>query len=294
MSIWLNLKALIIAFQRQFKGDFVSEILGFGIAGNFALHLEQAGEADDFALVKTDDEYAPKGIFPFYIKGSDSFLGRNCIDNGYLYLPNDKNLNIQMEPEIALRCKLEYENNKVKSIKPLKFAAFNDASVRNDKTATKISQKKNFSNGSKGIGNEIDIDKFSLGGICDNYSLVSFLQSQNELIRYGECAKLSGYSYFYEKLLEWIKDRLNTQENYAVLENLSDILKNANYPNEMIITIGATRYEEAGKNRYLKPGDICYVVAFDHTKFDLSSITNAIKNGSKLPSSVSILRQEVR
>ena len=69
MSIWLNLKALIIAFQKQFKGDFVSEILGFGIAGNFALHLEQAGEADDFALVKTDDEYAPKGIFPFYQMG---------------------------------------------------------------------------------------------------------------------------------------------------------------------------------------------------------------------------------
>ena len=294
MSIWLNLKALIIAFQRLFKGDFVSVNIGFGIAGNFALHLEQAGEASDFALVKTDDEYAPKGIFPFYIKGSSGFLGRNCIDNSYLYLPSNENLNVQMEPEIALRCELKYENGKVKSVKPLKFAAFNDASVRNDKTATKISQKKNFSTGSKGLGNEIEIDKFSIGGICDNYSLVSFLKSSNEFIRYGECAKLSGYSYFYEKLLEWIKDKLNTQQDYAVLENLSKILSDANYPNKMIITIGATRYEEDGKDRYLKSGDICYVVAFDHTKFDLQSITNAIKDGLKLPSSVSILRQEVR
>ena len=88
--------------------------------------------------------------------------------------------------------------------------------------------------------------------------------------------------------------KLNTQQDYAVLENLSNILKNANYPKEMLITIGATRYEEAGKNRYLKSGDICYVVAFDHTKFDLDTITNAIKNGSKLPSDVSLLRQEVK
>lgn len=272
----------------------MNEIIGFGIAGNFALHLEQAGEADDFVLVKTDDEYAPKGIFPFYVNGHDSFLGRYCIDNNILHLPKDKNLNVQMEPEIALRCILEYENNKVINIKPVKFCAFNDASVRNDKTASKISQKKNFSTGSKGLGNEIEIDKFSTGGICDNYSLVSFLQSKDEFIRYGECAKLSGYSYFYQKLLEWIKDKLNTQQDYAVLENLSNILKDANYPKEMIITIGATRYEEAGKNRYLQSGDICYVVAFDHIKFNLDTITNAIKSGSQLPSDVSVLRQEVR
>lgn len=76
--------------------------------------------------------------------------------------------------------------------------------------------------------------------------------------------------------------------------NLSNILKDANYPTEMIITIGATRYEEAGKDRYLQSGDICYVVAFDHTKFNLDTITNAIKSGSQLPSDVSVLRQEVR
>ena len=100
----------------------MKEIIGFGIAGNFALHLEQAGEADDFALVKTDDEYAPKGIFPFYVNGHDSFLGGYCIDNNILHLPKDTNLNVQMEPEIALRCLLEYENNKVLNIKPIKYS----------------------------------------------------------------------------------------------------------------------------------------------------------------------------
>ena len=71
----------------------MKEIIGFGIAGNFALHLEQAGEADDFALVKTDDEYAPKGIFPFYVNGllmgvldvdSEFLSSFNEIDEKYL------------------------------------------------------------------------------------------------------------------------------------------------------------------------------------------------------------------
>jgi hypothetical protein len=35
---------------------------GFGVAGNFAGHLDQAGEAVDFATVAA--EGAPKGIFP--------------------------------------------------------------------------------------------------------------------------------------------------------------------------------------------------------------------------------------
>lgn len=47
---------------------------GFGVAGNFAGHLEQAGEASDFTKVVTEG-YAPKGIFPWYAPGRDDFLG---------------------------------------------------------------------------------------------------------------------------------------------------------------------------------------------------------------------------
>ena len=49
--------------------------LGFGIAGNFALHLEQAGEMEDFKDVKTEDENGPKGMFPFYLPGMEGQLG---------------------------------------------------------------------------------------------------------------------------------------------------------------------------------------------------------------------------
>ena len=40
-------------------------MIGFGVAGNFAGHLEQAGEAADFTQVKTENAIQPKAIFPF-------------------------------------------------------------------------------------------------------------------------------------------------------------------------------------------------------------------------------------
>ena len=48
-----------------------NDIPGFGVAGNFTGHLEQAGESPDFVAIKTAEHKAPKGVFPFYIP-SDS------------------------------------------------------------------------------------------------------------------------------------------------------------------------------------------------------------------------------
>ena len=50
-------------------------VAGIGVAGNFAGHLEQAGEAADFANVVPTAAEAPKGIFPWYVPGRDDFLG---------------------------------------------------------------------------------------------------------------------------------------------------------------------------------------------------------------------------
>jgi hypothetical protein len=55
----------------------LNNYIGFGVAGNFANHLVQAGEAADFVNVKVDDENAPKGIFSVYLPNDSSFLGIN-------------------------------------------------------------------------------------------------------------------------------------------------------------------------------------------------------------------------
>ncbi len=74
---------------------------GFGVAGNFAGHLEQAGEAADFVNVSSDG-VAPKGIFPWYAPGYDGFLGEFPLSHDAIALPeSDSPLNLQIEPEVG-------------------------------------------------------------------------------------------------------------------------------------------------------------------------------------------------
>lgn len=60
---------------------------GIGVAGNFAGHLEQAGEAENFRGVKTAESTAPKAIFPFYIPGNSTFLGTFCVSPDTIRYP---------------------------------------------------------------------------------------------------------------------------------------------------------------------------------------------------------------
>lgn len=271
----------------------MKEYLGFGIAGNFANHLEQAGEANDFMNIMSDEEGAPKGIFPFYIPKDNTFLGRYCIDNKKIILPKDTTLRAQAEPEIGLECDVIYENDKVKTLIPRFFMAFDDASIRNDSSATKLSQKKNFSVASKGCGFKLQIDKFEEGGICDNYSLTSFLICNGKAHQYGDNAKLTHYSYFYQKLIDWTVKKLNTQEDHAVLENLSTIIKRADYPSKILIAIGATSYTEFAETRFLQEGDEVCVVAYNHNIYTNDKIRDLIEQGVLSLKEASIVRQEV-
>ncbi|RDU60597.1 DUF5718 family protein [Helicobacter sp. MIT 14-3879] len=271
-----------------------AEFLGFGIAGNFANHLEQAGEANDFKEVISDEVGAPKGIFPFYIPKDNTFLGRYCIDNYKIILPKDSSLNAQAEPEIGLECEVSYSaDGKVKNLNPKFFMAFDDTSIRNDTNATKISQKKNFSTASKGCGFKLPIDKFEKGGICDNYSITSFLIFDGKAHQYGDNAKLTSYSYFYQKLLDWIVRKLNTQTDHAVLENLGDIIKRTKQPSKILIAIGATSYTHLAETRFLQEGDEVCVVAYNHNKYSNTQIQSLVEQGVIGLKDCSIVRQEV-
>ncbi len=271
----------------------MKDMAGFGLVGNFAYHLEQAGEAAAFAHIKSDAENAPKGIFPFYIPESSGILGRYCIDNTTIILPQDTTLNVQAEPEVGLECEICYNNGYVSSMRPHFFMAFNDTSVRNDSNAIKISQKKNFSYASKGMGAKIALDTFDRGGICDRYWITSFICSENNVLEvYGENSPLLGYSYFYKKLLDWIVRTLNTQEDLLMLEYLRGLLAQANYPKRAIFTIGATRYMPDKEKRFLRPNDKVYVVVYDHSKYSLCDIQEIAQSQAQVEG-ISLLCQRV-
>lgn len=272
------------------------DYLGLGIAGNFALHLAQAGELEDFKDIITADEAAPKGMFPFYlpkrVQGAKEILNTYPLSSSTIKIPH-KELNIQAEPEVALICRLEYTNNKLSKIIPTHFGAYNDCSIR-VAGASKISDKKNWGENSKGLsGNLIKIDTFSDGGIMDSYSICSFLKREGELHPYGEDVELAGYSYFYEKLQEWMVTQINTQKDFGPLEPLSEYLTSCDNPSNAIISIGATRYTPYGESTFLQEGDEVFVVLYNHEELSLDDVIKSIKDNSFKSSNMSVLKQKV-
>jgi hypothetical protein len=251
----------------------LEDVICLGVAGNFAHHLEQAGELKDFEDVVTLEANAPKGIFPLYLPNTDSFLGLYSIGTDTLELPSYE-ANAQVEPEIAVLFDIVYdEEYHVVELSPKQFTTFNDCTIRKE-GAKKISEKKSWGINSKGIGDKwIPIDKFEEGGVMDNYRLCSFVIREGVVYPYGVDAPLLGYSYFYKKLKDWLIDKMNTQVDFGPLENIAEHLKSCKYPKQVFVSIGATAYAEFGEHNYLQSGDEVYVIAYDNRTDDASFTT---------------------
>ena len=287
---------------------FAGKIPSFGVAGNFTGHLEQAGEAVDFANVKTAEQNAPKAIFPTYIplksidkkdkikneelaKVPENLLNFPFDQDKIIFPQNEEN--IQVEPECALIFDATWENQKLKSLKPICFGASNDCSIRKP-GAKKISQKKNWGKSSKGLSNNlIDVDTFEQGSILDNYNIASFIKRNNEIFEYGEDSAIKDYSYIYEKLLNWLIEKINNQQDEGPAEKIYDYLVQSNFPSKIMISIGATRYTEFGEKNYLQKGDKSYIIIYPKKKYSKESLIKKIKNDEAFEKEISVLIQEV-
>lgn len=277
--------------------------LGFGIAGNFALHLAQAGELEEFKDIITADEAAPKGMFPFYLPkpltlvaqanlNAKEMLHTYPLSSEIIQLPKG-DLNVQAEPEVGLVCNLEYTAGKLSAIKPTYFGAYNDCSIR-VAGATKISDKKNWGENSKGFSNAlIKIDKFEDGGIMDNYSICSFLRRDSELQAYGEDVALNGYSYFYEKLTEWMQNQIISQEDFGPLEPIESYIEACGNPAQAIISIGATRYTPYGEATFLQEGDEVLIALYDRRFYSFKDVAKNLTEHKYSLENMSVLAQKV-
>ncbi|QLB13299.1 hypothetical protein EV697_1201 [Bisgaardia hudsonensis] len=248
-------------------------MIGFGVAGNFAGHLEQAGEANDFLSVETQEIIQPKAIFPFYIPSQeDHFLSIYPLSNKLIKFPEEGADNLQIEPEIALICDLEYQNNLVTKIIPRYFTAYNDCSIRRP-NANKICEKKNWGENTKGISDIlIPISSFQLGSEIDSYRIACFHKRNGTMNIYGIDSPAIGYSYFHQKLLNWIIDRMNNQPDQGPMNHIASLIKEANYPKQAIISIGATRYTEFGESNFLQKGDTSIVVVYNGQQYSQEDI----------------------
>lgn len=272
--------------------------IGLGVAGNFAGHLEQAGEASDFKDLVIEDARAPKGVFPFYVPVAASeeqshFLHRYPISSHQIRLGSAEE-NHQIEPEVSLLCDLEYEDERVVGIIALEAMAHNDCSIRRE-GAKKISEKKNWGEASKGTaGSGIPIDRFETGGILDHFRIASYLLRNDELHPYGIDSAVSSYSYMYGELIDWLIDKLNSQRDEGPLEDISRWLAIAGQPAQALISIGATRYTDFGETTFLEPGDQSIVVVYDGRLYDQAAIRRLLESDDETTAAgLSLLRQEV-
>jgi len=262
--------------------DEARDWFGFGVAGNFAGHLEQAGEAVDFSNVESKSD-APKGIFPWYAPGHDSFLGEFPLSHDALIVPktmaDDGPLNLQIEPEVGLACRVEWEGDIVVSLRPFALGAFNDCSIRRP-NARKISDKKNWGPASKGVAREFfKVGDLTPDGPTATLRLLCHLRTADGAHHeYGVDSPLLGYSYYGEVLLDWIVERLANQKGSpdTPLEDVGALMVTCGRPRTVLIGIGATRYTELGESTYLKPGDEAIVRVYDTTDARFSELRQLV------------------
>ena len=282
------------------KRDFFNAgIPSFGVAGNFTGHLEQAGEAKDFEGMKVR-EGAPKALFPTFIpceknnlKNTPFFLTDFPFSSEKILYPTGED-KIQIEPECAIIASAKWNEEKLLSLTPLCFASSNDCSIRKE-GAKKISEKKNWGSCSKGLSSHlIAIDSFEEGGLLDRYSIASFLLRDGEAYTYGETSSVKSYSYIYKTLVDWLVEKINFQKNEGPAEEISSYLKEAGFPERIMISIGATRYTPFGEKNFLRGGDEAVVVLFPHDKYDEADVKKMLLDGTlSLDEDVSLLRQKI-
>jgi Family of unknown function (DUF5718) len=264
------------------EDDELRTWFGFGVAGNFAGHLEQAGEAADFVNVASEGA-APKGIFPWYAPGNDTFLGEFPLSHDTIDLPPpgtvDGPLNLQIEPEVGLACRVSWQGDTVTSLRPFALGAFNDCSIRRP-NASKISHKKNWGPASKGVATQVfDISDLRPDGPTATLRLVcSLLTADGQEHAYGVDSPLLGYSYYGEVLLDWIVERLANQKGSpdTPLEDVGALMAASGHPENVLIGIGATKYTPLGETTFLQPGDQAIVRVYDTTSEASSTLRQTV------------------
>ena len=272
-----------------------TDIPCFGVAGNFTGHLEQAGEAVDFKDIKTAEVNAPKAIFPTYVPaktGVPPFLTVYPFNSKKIIFPEGEE-KLQIEPECAVIFDAVWDGDTLTSLKPVCFGASNDCSIRKQ-GAKKISQKKNWGPCSKGFSNnQIAADGFDTGCIFDKYRIASFLIRNDKVYTYGENSAIRDYSYIYKKLTDWMLEKFNAQKDEGPAEDIHSYLVAAGRPEQIMVSIGATRYTDWGETNFLQNNDKAVVIVYPERKYTPDQILKMVETEDFMDREVSALVQTV-
>ena len=85
---------------------------------------------------------------------------------------------------------------------------------------------------------------------------------------------------------------MNNQPDQGPMNNIAELLQQADYPIQAIISIGATRYTEFGEKNFLQKGDVSIIVVYNGTIYTEQQIA-LMAEDLAFPDDISTLIQEV-
>lgn len=242
--------------------------------------MAQAGEADH---ARAGDELpaTPAAVFTFYAPHPHSVdasasevlerLQHFPVTHAVIDFPRLVGSgNVQVEAEVALYADIVYspDGSSVERLVPRRVAAFNDCSLRKLDGSQKLSEKKNWGFGSKGISlRSFRVTSFSRGTLVDRLVLQSYVKRDSVVHEYSVAAPTRNYLMFYEPLLEWIVDRINNQGDSGKWEEIFASLQDCDYPTSMWIALGAGEYTQWGESNFIQPKDETLVLLYDEAAF---------------------------
>ena len=292
-------------------------VFGFGVAGNFAGHLEQAGEAADFVGIGSAEHEAPKGIFPWFVPGAAAadardqleptepggvppFLGTFPLSSTEIVLPAGDGLNLQIEPEVGLLARVTYgddEDGAVVSLQPEAIARLQrllDPPPGREEDQPQEELGRGRARGSRRCWSPSTTSRPMARRRPSGWP--ASCAATASVHAYGIDSALPDYSYYGDQLLDWIVDRLANQTGSAdtPLEPVGAYLRAAGNPPVVLIGIGATRYTPLGESTFLQVGDESIVVVYDGAESSAEDVAAAVTAGTEdeLPVA-SVLRQRV-
>lgn len=266
-----------------------------GIAGNSPGYLNQTGESR--ALDKTEDARLPRALFPIYVENCEqSYLAQYPFSDSRLQLAEQADAMVQIEPELALKLKVQYRaSGEVESLSPIALGLINDATHRN-KAVDKLAQKKNWGASSKGLSPSwLPISDFSSESGLHQLRLCGFLNRGGEWYLCSQDVSVVDYHLFFEPLLDWITEHINSQKDEGALHDINAILQGGNQPDEITVAIGAPCYTGFGESHNLQQGDETLAIAYDSRELSFDEIEQALAHGDlyKLSKSKLYLHQKV-
>lgn len=242
-------------------------MLCLGIIGNFSGHLSGAE--------KVAEDSMPNGIFVINCEENETLTS-----GGVLRYPKQGS-EVDIEPEFVLHCKVGYQDGKVSSLMTTHISVGNDMTIRTLEGSDKISQRKSWGTQSKGINNHWwNVARLSPKNYDESLKLVSYIERDQTLQLATPVVSCTELKVFYCYLMAWMVERINTQQDEGMYQEILPTLVAMGFPSELTLYTGAPNYTDWGSRHFVQPGDKVHIAAFNDSLVSQEVVEEMFSVGS--------------